>query len=116
MRNEKIILYSDNEAIASQGWFLLKADNFKNIYILDGGLTNWKDQVLFPKLSLNPTKEELALFEKKKEVSKFFGGQPQIGGEELIKNEIAKINSSAESKYHNKTKEKIPRRLLINTD
>ena len=80
MRNEKIVLYSDDETVAAQAWFILKADNFKSVYILEGGLTCWKDQVLFPKLPSEPTKEQLALFEKKKEISKYFGGQPQFGG------------------------------------
>jgi len=83
MRNEKIILYSDKETVAAQGWFLLNADHFKSAYILNGGLKCWEDRVLFPKLPANPTKEQLALFEKKKEVSKFFGGQPIIGGKDI---------------------------------
>jgi len=54
----------------------------------------WEDQVLIPKLPVEPTKEQLTLFEKKKEVSKYFGGQPQIsGGEEQIKRETPKLKS-----------------------
>jgi rhodanese-related sulfurtransferase len=91
MRNEKIILYSDDETVAAQAWFILKADKFKSVYILEGGLNSWKDDVLFPKLSTDPTKEQLVLFEKKKEISKFFGGQPQVGGEQIVQKETPKL-------------------------
>jgi len=79
---DKIILYSDNGEKAAQGWFLLKAKKFKAVYILKGGLNEWKDQILFPKLPANPTPEEQASFNKIKEVSKYFGGTPQTGGTE----------------------------------
>jgi len=106
MRNEKIVLYSDEETVAAQGWFLLNADNFKSVYILEGGLTCWKDQVLFPKLPTDPTKEQLALFEKKKEVSKFFGGQPQVGGEEQIEQETPKLKAPSKVTVTTKRKKK----------
>lgn len=74
-RNQKLILYSNDNIQAAQGWFILKSKGFKNVYILDGGIEKWQSEVLFPRLKSNPTKEELALFEKKKAVASFFGGQ-----------------------------------------
>ena len=107
MRNEKIVLYSDEETVAAQSWFILKADKFKNVYILDGGLKCWEDHVLFPKLPAEPTKEQLTLFEKKKEVSKYFGGQPQVGGgEEQIKREIPKLKAPPKVTVTKKRKKK----------
>jgi len=106
MRNEKIVLYSDDETVAAQAWFILKADNFKSVYILEGGLTCWKDQVLFPKLPSEPTKEQLALFEKKKEISKYFGGQPQFGGEKQIKQEIPEVKAPPKVTVTTKRKKK----------
>jgi rhodanese-related sulfurtransferase len=77
LRNQKIIFYSDDDVAASQAWFMLKSKGYKGVYILDGGLNAWKEKVLFPKAPINGNKEELAQFEKMKEVSKFFGGQAQ---------------------------------------
>ena len=77
LRNQKIILYSDDESTASQAWFILKSKNYKGVYILDGGLNQWKEKVLFPKAPVNSSKEELVQFEKMKEVAKYFGGQAQ---------------------------------------
>ena len=107
MRNEKIVLYSDEETVAAQSWFLLKADKYKSVYIVDGGLKCWEDQVLFPKLPAEPTKEQLTLFEKKKEVSKFFGGQPQVGGgEEQTKRETPKLKAPPKVTVKKKRKKK----------
>jgi rhodanese-related sulfurtransferase len=79
-RNEKIILYSEGGIHSAQAWFLLKAEGFKGVYILRGGLEEWKDAILFPRLTDNATPTETATFEKSKLLSKFFGGTPQVGG------------------------------------
>ena len=78
--NEKIILYSDGGIHSAQAWMLLEAKGFKGVYILRGGLEEWKDQILFPRIPENPTPAQVAEFTKTKEVSKFFGGTPQSGG------------------------------------
>jgi len=88
LRNEKIVLYSNDEYLASQAWFILRADNYDGVYILKGGLKCWEDEVLFPKLPPNPNEEQLAEFEKAKQVSKFFGGHPIIGGKEIAENRV----------------------------
>jgi len=79
-RNEKIILYSDGGIHSAQAWMLLEAKGFKGVYILRGGLEEWKDQILFPRIPENPTAAQVVEFAKTKEVSKFFGGTPQSGG------------------------------------
>ena len=78
--NEKIILYSDGGIHSAQAWMLLEAKGFKGVYILRGGLEEWKDQILFPHIPENPTPAQMVEFAKTKEVSKFFGGTPQSGG------------------------------------
>lgn len=78
-RNEKIILYSEGGIHSAQAWFLLKAMGFKGVYMLFGGLEEWNDKILFPKIPENPTQDQLAAFNKIKEVSKYFGGSPQAG-------------------------------------
>ncbi len=78
-RNEKIILCSKGGIHSVQAWFLLKAKGYKNVYTLRGGLDEWKDKILFPKLAVNAAPKEKAKFDKMAEVSKFFGGEPQTG-------------------------------------
>ncbi len=83
-RNERIILYSDDEIKTAQAWFLLKSNNYKGVYLLKGGLDEWKKCILFPKLSEPTTAEEKARNAKLAEISKFFGGRPQIAGAEAV--------------------------------
>jgi len=78
LRNQKIILISDDEITASQGWFILKANDYKGVYILKGGIDAWKDQVLFPKCSMQASDEEIVNFKKMEEISKYFGGQAML--------------------------------------
>lgn len=83
LKNEKIILYSEGGIHSAQAWMILKAKGYKGVYILFGGLDEWNEKVLFPKIPENPTPEQLSSFEKMKEVSKFFGGTPQTGSAEV---------------------------------
>ena len=91
-KTEKIVLYSEGGIHSAQAWMLLKAKGYKGVYILFGGLDDWKDQILFPKLSETATPEQIAKFEKTKEVSKFFGGKPSVGGTADVKTETPKMD------------------------
>jgi len=77
LRNEKIILYSEGGIHSAQAWFLLRAKDYNGVYILRGGLQDWRDSVLFPSLPADATPAQRVTFAKMAEVSKFFGGQPQ---------------------------------------
>jgi rhodanese-related sulfurtransferase len=77
--NEKIILYSEGGIHSAQAWMLLKAKDYKGVYILRGGLEEWKDQILFPRVPEKPTPAQIIEFAKTKEISKYFGGTPQTG-------------------------------------
>ncbi|MDH7604327.1 MAG: rhodanese-like domain-containing protein [Melioribacter sp.] len=78
MRNEKIILYGDDDITSAQAWFILKSANYKSVYILKGGMNAWKNEILYPKIADNATPEEKSEFEKVKQISFYFGGMPQI--------------------------------------
>jgi uncharacterized protein len=77
LRNEKIVLYSEGGIHSAQAWFLLRAKQYAGVYILRGGLQEWKDSVLFPSLPADATPAQRVTFAKMAEVSRFFGGQPQ---------------------------------------
>ncbi len=83
-RNEKIVIYSEGGIHAAQAWFLLKAKDYKSVYILFGGLEEWKDKILFPRIAENASAEQQKAFEKSKQVSKYFGGSPQSGPGEAV--------------------------------
>ena len=88
LRNQKIILYADDDVNAAQAWFILKSKNFKAAYLLDGGLKKWNDDVLFPKLAVNALKEEIAQFETIKKISKYFGGSAQTDSTEVSETKV----------------------------
>lgn len=94
-KNEKIILYG-NDVDAAQAWFILKSNGFKGVYILDGGIKAWEDQILFPALPENASNEQIAVFQKNREVSKFFGGSPSDGGNDTkVAREMPKLAAPA---------------------
>lgn len=92
MRNQKIIVYGNDDITSAQAWFILKSANYKAVYILNGGLNAWKNEILFPKLDVNATAAQKADFEKVKQVSLYFGGNPQIisGGTTTVVNQQIK--------------------------
>lgn len=98
-KNEKIILFGDNDKISSQAWFILKASHYNGVYILQNGMDAWKNQIVFPECTCgdNPSVEQQQLHAKKAEISKFFGGQmsnASSAGEKQIK-EMPKIQAPA---------------------
>ncbi len=43
-KNSEIYIYCDYESRSEQVYKILKNKKFKNLYILSGGLTNWKNE------------------------------------------------------------------------
>lgn len=77
-RNETIVLYSAGGIHASQGWMMLKMQRFESVFTLLGGFQGWKNNVLYPTLRHVATSEEKKQFEKREQLSKYFGGSPII--------------------------------------
>jgi rhodanese-related sulfurtransferase len=91
MRNQKILLYGIDDIASAQAWFVLKSSNYKGVYILSGGLNEWKNQILFPKLAINATTEQTTAFDKVKQISAYFGGTPQLATAEQTTSAAASI-------------------------
>ena len=97
MRNEKILLYSDDDVVASQAWFILKSAGYKSVSILKNGMNAWKNQIVFPTCTCgdSPSLEQKQLHVKKAEVAKFFGGaiQADSGNNAKIKKNLPKLSA-----------------------
>jgi rhodanese-related sulfurtransferase len=91
-RTDKIIIYSEGGIHSAQAWMILKAQDYKGVYILFGGLEEWKTSVLFPSLPETASEDEKKAFEKTKEISKFFGGTPSVGGVSDVKKDMPKLD------------------------
>jgi rhodanese-related sulfurtransferase len=76
-RQEKLVLYSDADVHAAQAWMLLRAQGYPGAYILDGGLSAWKNEIVFPVLGEGSSADQRMQDEKRRAMSAFFGGQPR---------------------------------------
>ncbi|MBI2427288.1 MAG: rhodanese-like domain-containing protein [Ignavibacteriales bacterium] len=77
-RNETVVLYSQGGTHASQAWVLLRMKKFDSVFTLLGGLTGWEQEILFPVIRPDASDDERKLLERKKELSIYFEGTPQI--------------------------------------
>ncbi len=84
MRNEKIVLYSEGGIHSAQAWFLLRSKGYKAVYMLMGGLDEWKERILFPRPPQQPTPAEELEWQKRVQVSRWFGGEPQTEASESV--------------------------------
>ncbi len=77
--HEVVVLYSEGGAHAGQAWVLLRALGVFNAYFIAGGLADWRDEVMSPTLSPHATSDETHAFARTADLSRYFGGQPQVG-------------------------------------
>ena len=69
------VFYSNGTVYANQVWVLLTRMNYKNNYVMKGGLNNWIETVIHPKRPpVTATVNEMALYSFRKAASMYFGG------------------------------------------
>ena len=76
-RNEKIVLCSEGGIHSAQAWMLLRAQGYRGVYILFGGLDAWNDEVLYPIAPADSTVEAVTAFARAAQVARYFGGAPR---------------------------------------
>lgn len=81
-RNQKLLVYGNDDVTSAQAWFILKSSDYKGVYILKGGMNSWKEEILYPKRTAVLSPEDSIKFEKIKQVSLHFGGSPQMQSSE----------------------------------
>ncbi len=105
-KNELTVLYSEGGIHASQAWMLMKMKHYDSVYTLLGGFNGWKEIVLNPKLHAGKTEEERREFERRRTLSRFYGGEPIIITEEIPeKKSIRPKQKSRQNNQHQKLKE-----------
>ena len=93
------ILYSNGTVYANQAWMLTKRLNFKNNYVLKGGLNAFFENIMKPKAPLASAPEkEINLYNFRKAASMYFGG----GGSISTENSETKSDNSAPVKTKKK--------------
>jgi hypothetical protein len=58
-------------------WTLNRAQGYRGVYILFGGLDAWNDDVLHPLAPADSTPAALAAFQRAAALARSFGGSPQ---------------------------------------
>jgi rhodanese-related sulfurtransferase len=69
-----VVLFSNDSFYADKAWILCSRLGYTNIRVLKGGINNWFNTVINPPKPLeNSPKQDLELYNSRKEASKFFG-------------------------------------------
>jgi rhodanese-related sulfurtransferase len=69
------VLYSEGGTHAAQGWFLMRARGVHDVYFLRGGLYEWLDQVMSPRVSAaTPQAQRDSI----RALAMWFGGKMQV--------------------------------------
>ena len=74
--DDTIVLYSEGGAHAAQAWVFLRALGYKKVFFLRGGVYEWLDQVMNPRLS-DTTPAGRDAFARAATLSRYFGGVPR---------------------------------------
>lgn len=78
-KDEIVVLYSEGGAHAGQAWVLLRAMGLTNVFFIAGGMVDWHEEVMAPTLAADASEEQTRVFEATAELSRYFGGEPQVG-------------------------------------
>lgn len=95
LRNEKVVLYAEGGTRAAQAWLLLRARDYRAVYILRGGLEAWQDEVLFPRAPAAPDPHVAAAFERASHVARFFGGGPRAAAASVTDSGVVATGTQA---------------------
>jgi len=76
--DDLLVLYSEGGAHAAQAWVFLRALGLREVYFVSGGLQDWMDDVLHPRLAADASPAAQRAFEAQAELSRYFGGDPGL--------------------------------------
>ena len=69
-----VVLFSNNNLVADQAWILCNRLNYKNLFVLKGGLNNWFNTIINPPVPKeNSPSTAYELFTFRKAASMYFG-------------------------------------------
>jgi 3-mercaptopyruvate sulfurtransferase SseA len=69
------VLYSEGGTHAAQGWFLLRARGVRDVFFLRGGLYEWLDEVMTPRVSSAVPQADR---DSIRALAMWFGGKMQV--------------------------------------
>jgi hypothetical protein len=69
------VLYSEGGTHAAQGWFLMRARGVREVFFLRGGLYEWLDEVMSPRVSAAAPQAQR---DSIRALAMWFGGKMQV--------------------------------------
>jgi len=87
-----VVFYSNGNITADQAWMLCRQKDFKNLYVMQGGLNKWFDDIMRPKSPQETDADEaFALYRFRQGASVYFGmPAPSVEYTEPIKQKAPK--------------------------
>lgn len=79
-QDDIVVLYSEGGAHAGQAWVLLRAMGLSSVFFVPGGMADWDEDVMAPTAPADASDEEKRAFATTAELSRYFGGEPRVGG------------------------------------
>lgn len=95
---QSTIVYSANDQLANQAYYMLKGLEVSSPYVLKGGVNDWYDRILYPKVSLKVSDSDKTLTNQIKSLSSFYGGKVEFVNDTTVLNYYKGIESSRTKK------------------
>ncbi len=74
----QLIVYAETDSLPSFAFSVLKGKGFENPLVLKGGIQDWYNRLLYPKMPLTIPEEDQDLADRVKSLSTYFGGRSQF--------------------------------------
>jgi rhodanese-related sulfurtransferase len=99
VKNSDIVIFSNDDLYADQAWFLLRQEEYKNTYIMKGGLNEWFTTIMLPeKPNVEASTEAFELYSFRKGASLYFGGSIQEVPIAKEKEKVTQVKAPAPKK------------------
>lgn len=79
--NETVVLYADGGRAAARAGVILRSRGLDQVHLLTGGLYEWLDQVMNPRLPATTSADQQQAYARQRALSQYFGGQPSVFSE-----------------------------------
>lgn len=70
-----LVIYSGDDSLATKAYSIILNRRISNVALLKGGVHDWYERILYPKIPFELAEQNKALASEIKEIAEFFGGK-----------------------------------------